>query len=66
MRVGEQIRVTNSDLAPHTATANDESWDTDTLENGHSIELTVAAEWTGDYYCAYHPKMKAMLMIVSA
>ncbi len=65
VRMGDHVRFTNHDIAPHTATANDDSWDSGTLETGDSIELTVTSEWTGDYYCAYHPQMKAMLVIVS-
>lgn len=65
VRVGDRIRVTNHDLAPHTATAQDGSWDTGTLDQDQSTELSVTAEWTGDYFCAYHPSMTAQLDITA-
>lgn len=63
VKPGDQIRFTNHDLAPHTATADDGSWDTGTLEKGQSVELTVTEEWTRDYFCAHHPAMTAKLII---
>ena len=63
VRHGDQIRFTNSDLAPHTATANDGSWDTGTLESGMSLVLDITSDCTGGYFCAYHPHMKAALLI---
>jgi plastocyanin len=66
VRTGDRIRFTNHDLAPHTATADDDSWDSDTLEGGETVELTVTSKWSGAYYCAYHPQMKATLDITSA
>ncbi|MEO3413819.1 copper-binding protein [Roseovarius sp. CAU 1744] len=61
--VGDRIRFTNHDLVPHTATAQDGSWDTGTLEQDQSAELLVTPEWTGSYFCAYHPSMIADLEI---
>ncbi len=63
VKVGDRIKFTNHDLAPHTATADDGSWDTETLDQGQSIELTVTASWSGSYFCAYHPAMTATLTI---
>jgi plastocyanin len=63
VRHGDQICFTNSDLTPHTATANDGSWDSGTLEGGDRLVLEITSEWTGGYFCAYHPQMKAALVI---
>ena len=59
----DQVTFTNFDLAPHTATALDGSWDTGELAQGQSITLTVTKEWTGDFFCAFHPNMTAKLLI---
>ena len=59
----DRIRFTNHDLAPHTATAQDGSWDSGELEEGASIILTVTKDWTGGYFCAFHPAMTARLHI---
>ena len=60
---GDRVLFTNHDLAPHTATADDGSWDTETLDQGQSVELTVTADWSAGYFCAYHPTMTATLTI---
>ena len=65
LQAGEHVRFTNHDLAPHTATANDHSWDTGTLNKGDSIEVMIGPDWTPDYYCTFHPQMKAQLVIKS-
>lgn len=57
VRHGDTIRWTNRDVAPHTATARDESWDTGTLRRNESIELVVTAAMDGDYFCRFHPMM---------
>jgi plastocyanin len=63
VRPGDHIQFTNYDLAPHTATADDDSWDTETIGRGETVELTVTTEWSASYYCAYHPQMKATLVV---
>jgi len=59
--VGDTVIFTNRDRAPHTATANDRSWDTGTLRQGQSAEITITAAMEGDYFCAIHPNMKGRL-----
>lgn len=58
---GDTIVFTNMDSAPHTATANDGSFDTGRLGNGDSAEITIAAAGTMDYICAFHPSMKGQV-----
>ena len=58
---GDTVVFTNNDRAPHTATANDQSWTTPTLRNGESAALTVVAGMEGGYFCAVHPNMKGAL-----
>ncbi|WP_299848597.1 copper-binding protein [uncultured Roseovarius sp.] len=61
--VGDRILFINEDLAPHTATADDGSWDTGALEQGQSKQLIVADDWTPTYFCAFHPAMTGRLNI---
>ena len=63
VRPNDRITFTNHDLAPHTATALDGSWDTGELNRGDSVTLRVTKDWTGDFFCAFHPNMTASLVI---
>ena len=54
---GDTITFTNMDGAPHTATANDGSFDTGRLNKGQSATVTVEAG-NHDYKCNFHPSMK--------
>ncbi|MEM7221873.1 MAG: cupredoxin family copper-binding protein [Pseudomonadota bacterium] len=58
---GDRITWTNRDIAPHTATAADGSWDSGLLERGQSWTLQVTEDTASDYFCAYHPHMTARL-----
>ena len=64
VNVGDQIRWTNEDLAPHTATSNDGSWDTGELTRGSSQTILVTKGMTGSYFCAFHPHMKGVIEVV--
>ena len=61
--VGDIVRWTNDDLAPHTATAQGFGWDTGALERGDSAEITVTEGMDETYFCVFHPHMKARLVI---
>ena len=63
--VGDTITWTNKDIAPHTATAQDKSWDTGKLNRGESKTITVTEEFSANYYCRFHPNMKAKLILKS-
>jgi plastocyanin len=65
VRLGDVIRWTNHDLAPHTATANEFGWETGELSSGQSAEITVTADMEVSYFCAFHPHMKAMIEVVN-
>lgn len=63
VKPGDTIVWTNKDIAPHTATGNDESWDTgEIVRNGSKSILVVSGMQTG-YFCRFHPNMKASLQI---
>jgi len=49
----------NRDFVPHTATADDESWDTGGIEKGGSHKFVIRPGMATRYYCRFHPNMKA-------
>lgn len=63
VKPGDRITWTNSDIAPHTATALDGNWDTGELTQGQSKTLTVTEQFSTDYFCQFHPSMTAKLNV---
>ena len=55
--VGGRVVVTNTDVASHTLTAINGSFDSGTLAQGDSYEFTVDAPGTFEYRCEIHPSM---------
>ena len=64
VRIGDRVRWINRDIAPHTATAVTKDWNSGRLKKGEIAELEVQAGMSEDYFCLYHPKMKAVLRVV--
>jgi plastocyanin len=64
VRAGDVIEWTNQDLVPHTATANDHSWDTGSLENGVTSRIVMRAPGMFAYRCAFHPHMEGVVTVV--
>jgi plastocyanin len=60
---GSSITWTNNDAVPHTATADDGSWDTGNIAAGASKSLTFANAGTFAYHCTVHPMMKSSLIV---
>lgn len=63
VRPGDRITWINRDIAPHTVTAADESWDSGEMAQGAVYTHTVKAEQTDNYFCRFHPSMTARLDI---
>ena len=61
IKPGDKITWINSDIAPHTATAVDGSWDTGSLKMNESYSLVVTEGMDLSYYCEFHPMMVATL-----
>jgi len=61
--VGTTVTWTNVDSAPHTATADNGTFDTGRLQQGQSGSYTFAKAGTYTYYCAVHPMMKATIVV---
>ncbi|MEP2978210.1 MAG: cupredoxin domain-containing protein [Lentilitoribacter sp.] len=64
VKVGDTIMWTNKDLAPHTATADEFGWDTETLTKDQTKEITVTTGMEKSYFCAFHPHMKGSIEIL--
>lgn len=65
VKVGDGIRWTNADLSPHTATAEDGSWDTGAIAQGESKTLEVLPGMATQYHCLFHPNMLGTLVIAA-
>jgi len=65
VRSGDKILWINRDIAPHTATAVDETWDTGPLEKDESIVTVVGDAITAKYFCRFHPHMQAELKLTA-
>lgn len=63
VKPGDKVRWTNDDLSPHTATAKDKSWDTKGIKKGQSKTVDVTDGMATDYFCIYHPAMRAKLVL---
>jgi plastocyanin len=63
IRRGDTVSFTNKDVTPHTATATSKAWDSATLVNGKSWSLKLDEPGEIDYFCRFHPNMKAKLIV---
>jgi len=61
--VGAKVTWTNYDDPPHTATAQDGSWDTGILNKGQSGTITFDKPGDYTYYCKVHPNMVARITV---
>jgi LPXTG-motif cell wall-anchored protein len=64
--VGDTVTWHNSGQAPHTATANDGSFDTGTINAGGSGSHTFSTAGTFGYICTIHPNMKGTVRVLSS
>ncbi len=61
-KVGDTVEWTNKDVFAHTATAKNGDFDVN-LPPKKSATFVLKKAGTVDYYCRYHPNMKATLKI---
>jgi plastocyanin len=61
-KVGDTIEWINKDVLVHTATARNGDWDI-SLPPKKSGSLVLKKAGTVDYYCRFHPNMKATLAV---
>jgi plastocyanin len=64
VQVGGKVIWQNEDTAPHTATADDASFDTGTLERGKIKSETFKQAGTFTYFCEIHPTMHGTVEVV--
>lgn len=62
--VGESVEFTNEDGAPHTATADDGSFDTGRLGKGDSATIVFETAGTFEYFCKFHPGMRGTITVL--
>lgn len=62
--VGGKVIWQNEDSAPHTATADDGSFDTGTLDKGKLKSETFKQAGTFPYFCEIHPTMHGTVEVV--
>ena len=61
-KVGDTIEWVNKDVLAHTATARNGDWDV-MLPPKKSGTLVLKNAGTVEYYCRFHPNMKATLTV---
>jgi plastocyanin len=64
VETGGKVIWQNMDPAPHTATADDGSFDTGTLEEGKLKSETFKQAGTYTYFCEIHPTMHGTVEVV--
>jgi plastocyanin len=60
--VGDTIKWINKDILAHTATARNGDFDV-TMPPKKTVTLVLKKAGSIDYYCRYHPNMKATLTV---
>jgi LPXTG-motif cell wall-anchored protein len=65
VHVGDTITWTNQGPSPHSATANNHSFDTGVLRPGQSASHTFAQAGTFTYFCTVHPFMHGTVVVVA-
>ena len=63
---GTVVKVTNDDDAAHTATADDRAFDTGTLAQGESKEITLSTAGDIAFHCNIHDYMKGVIRVTSS
>ncbi len=61
--VGARVTVTNKDDAAHTATAEDNSFDTGNLAAGAEKEITLSRAGELTYICSIHDYMRGVIRV---
>jgi plastocyanin len=64
VQAGGKVIWQNEDTAPHTATADDGSFDTGTIEKGKLGSATFKEPGTFTYHCEIHPTMHGTVEVV--
>lgn len=65
VHVGDTIQWLNDGPSPHTATANNGSFNTGVLTKGHSASVTFHLPGTFAYHCSIHPFMHGTVVVLA-
>ena len=63
VKVGDTVKWTNSDSSPHTVTADNGSFESDSLSNGGTFSQTFNQAGTFAYHCEIHPTMQGTVQV---
>lgn len=63
VKVGTTVTFKNSDLATHTVTADDDSFDSGSLAQGETTTVTFDKLGTYGFHCTPHPNMKVTVVV---
>jgi plastocyanin len=61
-KVGDTVEWINKDIFVHTATARNGDWDV-TMPSKKTVTSVLNKAGTVEYYCRFHPNMKATLVV---
>jgi plastocyanin len=61
-KVGDTVELVNKDIFAHTATARNGDFDV-TMPPKKTVTSVLTKAGTVEYYCRFHPNMKAVLKI---
>src|ERR1700716_1243882 len=61
-KVGDTVEWINKDIFAHTATARNGDWDV-TMPPKKAVTSVLQKAGTIEYYCRFHPNMKATLIV---
>jgi plastocyanin len=66
VHVGDTVKFVNDDGDAHTVTASDKTFDSGGLDTGESWSRTFTKPGTYAYFCALHPYMKGIVVVLPA
>lgn len=64
VHVGQKIVFANASSVDHTATAQDDTFDSRNIGTGQSWTYTASSVGTFAYVCSYHPLMKGTIVVL--
>jgi plastocyanin len=66
VKTGDTVVFMNTGSETHTATADDNSFDTHAISAGQQTSVTMAKAGTFTFHCSFHPWMKGTITVTDA
>jgi len=60
---GDNVRWTNDDVDPHTATSDQGFWNTGTIDPAGEATQAFTSAGTYEYHCTFHPEMHGKVVV---